>query len=253
MKNEVDEFLEGLDNQPKDDPFKPESEDPFAQPIVEEQKTEEVKEDRPLPFHKDPKVQKFIKKEVEKRIGVKAPEPEKVVKSEDAEDVVSAFQTIIGNDTPEKVHALKMLGKTIHDVEEKASQKALEHINAREQAERDAETQARQQLENGFEGIEEEFGVDITSNTAQAKKTKSDFVDFLTRISPKDGNGEVKEFADFNESFRLFKDSKKSEAPSNAKAKELASRGMQRSTDASVIPQSTDQSWNGVEKVFSKL
>lgn len=252
MKNEVDEFLDGLDNQPKDDPFKSESEDPFASTEEEKEPKEEVEER--LPFHKDPKVQKFIDKQIAKGLAEHKPSEVRQFIEEtknDEDDLIAAFTNVIGNDTPEKVHALKTLGKRLKDVEETASQRTLQQIQAKQNEEKQAEIEAENTLNDAFENIEEEFGVDLTSNTPIAKKTKSEFIDLIKRLSPKDSNGEVIDFPDFREVFTLYKDMRKPE--SNNRAKELSSRSMQRSTETSNTTQVKDNSWKAVDKAFSNL
>ena len=256
MANEVDEFLNGLDNQPKDDPFVPETKDPLNQPKEEAKDDKEDKEDKPLPFHKDPKVQRFIEKEVAKRISeIKIPEPQYIEREEKEEtpDVIGALETIIGNDTPEKVRALKSFEKALKDVEENAVRRTRQESIADREAEAEEEAAAFEELQSGFESIEETYDVDLTSQSPAAKKTRNEFVDFITRIAPKDQYGQVKEYPDFEEAFSAFQKSNKADAPSNARAKELAARGMQRSGEAPVTPATTDKSWRTVDKIFGKL
>jgi hypothetical protein len=255
MANEVDEFLSGLDNQPKDDPFKPEEKDPLGTPEEKkEEKPAEEKEEK-LPYHKDPKVQRFIEKEVARRFSeMKPPEPQYIEKEkEESPDVIGALETIIGNDTPEKVRALKSFEKALKDVEENASRRAIQELESQRDEEVAEEAAAFEELSRGFEAIEDEHDVDLTSNTPAARKMRSEFVDFITAISPKDEYGQVKDYPDLDAAFSLFKDQRKSDAPANLKAKELAARGMQRSADASNAPVTTDKSWSAVDRIFGNL
>lgn len=251
--NEVDEFLGGLDNSPKDDVFKPEVADPFKR---EDTKVEgdEKKDDKPLPFHQDPKVQRFIAKEVEKRLGDRQPEVERFVqetKSEESDEVMDVLTRIIGNDTPEKLAAIKDFKKVLGNLEEKGAQRALAQLDAQANEERQAEIEAQNELADGFQAIEDTFDVDLTSSNPQAKKERSEFVDFIKRVSPKDEDGQVTSFPDLEETYKLFKETKKPE--SNNRAKELSSRSMARSSDASNVQQTGDKSWRAVEKIFSKF
>lgn len=254
MANEVDEFLKGVDDSPKDDPFKPESADPFQTKEPAKVEGEEKKDDKPLPFHQDPKVQRFIQREVEKRLGDKPTETERFVQetANDKEDEISDVLTrIIGNDTPEKVAAIKDFKKVLGNLEEKGAQKALAQIEAQASEERQAEIEAQNELVDGFQAIEDTFEVDLTSNNPQAKKERSEFVDFIKRVSPKDEEGQVIQFPDLEETYKLFKETKKPE--SNNRAKELSSRSMARSSDASNIQATGDKSWKAVDKLFSRL
>ena len=261
MKDEVDNFLDGLNNEPKEDPFKPESEDPFASTKVEDEgDSKDDKAEEKLPYHKDPKVQKFIEREITKHLeSIKPTESEKFTKevnNASEEDSISEVLTrIIGNDTPEKVSAIKDFKKALGGMKEEAKQEALNEIKAREDEGRQAEIEAQEQIESAFEDIEEEFNVDLTSSSPTAKKLRSDFVDFIRRIAPKDKDGQVKDYPDFNEAFILFKDMKK-EDPTTSRAKDLASRGMSRSGSgdtSSANKPIQDSSWKAVDKFFGKF
>ncbi len=249
MNDEVDKFLEetGKNN----DPFTPESEDPFKSSVSDKKEVEEKAEDKPLPFHKDPKVQRFIEKELEKRIsGLKLTSSSNIVQ-EVKDEMDDVLARIIGNDTPEKVSAIKDLKKVLNGLEEKGAQKALTTLQKQQEDARLEEKKAMDELNQGFESIEESYSIDLTSNAPAAKKMRTDFIDFIKRISPKDEDGEVSQLPDMNEAFALFQDMNKSKVSS--KAKDLSSRSMARSSDASNAPVSGDKSWKAVDRIFSKL
>lgn len=248
-KSAVEDFLGSL-NKKEVDPFK--SSDPFA--AKEEAITETVPEvaeeveEKPLPFHKDPKVLKFIEKEVGKRVAsVKPAEP---VSKETDDEITDVLTRIIGNDTPEKQAGIKDFRKVLAGLEEKGAQKALAQLEQQAQAEREKDEKAQQELESSFEDIEESYGVDLSSNTATARKTRSEFIDYIRKIAPKNSEGEVIAFPDMSSAFEEFQSKAK---PTASRAKELASRGMSRSTDASATPVVTDKSWKGIEKLFNNL
>lgn len=242
--NEVDSFLKGLD-EPKEDLFNP-------IPAVEEVKPTEEK---PLPFNQDPKITKFIEREVEKKIKDRladfqpsATETFQKETQEQSDEISEVLTRIIGNDTPEKLLAIKDFKKVLSGLEEKGAQKALAQLQERAHEEQQAEREAQNELAEGFENIENTFNVDLTSE--KSKEERSKFVDFIKAIAPKDSEGQVTEFPDLTESYRLFKQTNKPE--SNNRAKELASRGMQRSGEASTAT-NTDKSWSSVEKFFNSL
>ena len=60
----VQQFLGEVGEKGDKNPFQENPEDPFAK--EGEVKVEEEKEEKPLPFNKDPKIQKFIDKEISK-------------------------------------------------------------------------------------------------------------------------------------------------------------------------------------------
>lgn len=247
-KTAVDDFLNEV-NEVKDDDFKDEE-------VFKDEVKEEEKEEKPIAFHKDPKVQKYVQKQIEKALkDIKPSATEEFIKetaSEESDDLVSAMERIIGNDTPEKVHALKMLKKTVGEMEDKASQKAINALQRERQQEVEAEAEATEELASGFENIEEEFGVDLTSNSAQAVKTRNDFVDFIKLVAPKDKEGQVTDYPDLTRTFEVFQSMKKSEARPN-RAKEIASRSMARSSEVSVgVPKGGPKNWDEFQRMINK-
>lgn len=234
----------------------------------EEQSTEETgeveeQEEKPLPFHKDPKVQRYVEKQINKALeGVKPSSAEAQFResvSSDVKEVIEAFTLIIGNDTPEKVQALAKLEKTLNGSDERASQKAIERFKQEQQeliqkqAEMDAK--AQEELDTYFDEIEETYDVDLSSNSASAKAMRSQFIDYVRKIAPKDENGEVTGFPDLVASFEEFQERNK--RPTPTRAKELANRGMARSSDTSAgVPKfvvGKGDPWKQVEQHFDTL
>lgn len=259
MTKEVDEFLSGLKGE-QQDPFVPsEKEEPFKAEDKEESESEDEKEEKPVPYHQDPKVQRFIEKEISKRLeSLNVPKAEvKEIVKDNRDKAEELLNRIIGNDTPEKVAAVKDFKEYLNSLEEKGAergaQKALETLQEQQAAEAREEAEAQEELTTGFETIEETYGVDLLGNTASAKKTRAEFVDFIRRISPKDSNGDVISFPDMTEAFALFQERSAKGVPPPSRAKGLASRSMARSGEASAAPKLSGNSWNDVERVFSKL
>ena len=231
--------------------------DIFQETPQEEVIEEEEKDEKPLPFHKDPKVQRYVERQIEK--ALKDVQPQGRAETEfreatasDVEEVVSAFQTIIGNDTPEKVKALEALKKTLEGSDERASRKAMERFQEQmreaEEARIAEDNAALEELQTGFETIEEEYGVDLESDA----KTRAAFVEYLRKVSHKNEDGEVDQFADIPSAWEEFQERSKAK-PSEAqtRAKQLAARGLARSNEASAAP--TGKSWRDVDRYFDTL
>lgn len=253
-KEAVDEFLAGL-NEPEVDPFKNEAGDPFkkSESIQKEEVEDTEEEERPLPFHKDPKVQRYIEKEIAKKISTIQPtETERFVRetTNDKDEADEILTRIIGNDTPEKKAAVADFKRYLASLEEKGASRAIQQLEYQQQEELQAEVEAQDELSQGFENVEETFGVDITSNTPLARKTRNDFIDFIKRVAPKNEDGEVVGYPDFEQTFQLFQENTK--RPTNSRAKDLAARSMSRSSDASAAPV-TGKTWADVDKLFGKL
>lgn len=265
QKTVVDDFLGDL-KENNSEPFEQKSEDPFAESTQKTEqngddkggsKDENAGDEKPLPFHKDPKLQRYIQKEIAKGLSQnKAPATtatEKFIKesTSTADEADELLTRIIGNDTPEKRQAVADFKRYLASLEDKGAQKALAKLQEEAAREKAEEAQAQEQLQSGFEDIEDQFGVDLSGSTAVSRKLRGDFIDFIRRVSPKDGEGNVVSFPDLVETFTVFQDVNK-KPQNNSKAKDLASRGMDRSSTTSA-PQSTDQSWKAVDKILSKL
>lgn len=247
----LDEFMAGLGGT-NPNPF--ESADPFA-PKAQE-KTEDVigekaEDEKPLPFHKDPKVLRFIEKEVEKRAPKVQPMQAQAPTGDD--ELGDILTEIIGNDTPEKVAATKKFRKALEGLEEKGAQRAIEQLRQNSEAELAEERKAQDELDEAFEDVEETYNVDLSSNTAQARKTRAEFVEYIRKIAPKNADGEVASFPDISAAFEGFQEIQKRVPVAPNRAKELAARSMAKSSDATVAPKQTGKSWRDIDKLFSNL
>lgn len=227
----------------------------FKEDSVEEIKEE--KEEKSLPFHRDPKVQRYVDKQIEKALKDR-PSAEQQFRKEVVEEVnlPSSFIKLVGNDTDEKKQVLKDLstyfGTLKGDAKKEAWEEMQQQAQKAQQLQVEADTKAQEELETYFEEIEETYNVDLSSNSASAKKTRSEFIDFVRKIAPKNEEGEVSAFPDLVSAFEEYQERIKRLQPSNRIAKELAARGLTRSTDASTaVP--TGSSWKDVDKFFDKL
>jgi len=216
----VADFLSGTEN--NESPFKEEENDPFEQTVAKE---EVIEEEKPLPFYKDPKVQKYIEKQIEKRMPKEEPRAVPRETEDEFASVIDSFTAIIGNDTPEKVQALNSLSRALGNLDQRAAQKATEAIEQISQREAEADREAEDELESAFESIEENYDVDFSRNP----KLRSEFATFVEKIAPKDRNGEVIDYPDMESAWETFSEIKSANR-TPSRAKELASRGMARSS-----------------------
>lgn len=233
------------------DPLAQNLEDPFNQvtPEVKEEVVEE-KEEKPLPFNKDPKIQKFIEKEISKRLADFKPEVRETETPVDTrmDDVLTR---IIGNDTPEKVQGIKDMKELLTGLTGKAKAEAIAELEARQNEEAEADREAEVELETAFENIEEAFDVDITSNSPLAKKTRQEFVSFVEKIAPKDRNGDIVDYPDMTSAWETFSEIKKSTA-TPSRAKELAARSMARSSETPVVKDTKGLNFDNIIEHLSK-
>ena len=235
-----DDFLAGLDN---------EMEVGSDSELFPEEKVEEVAEDasKRIPYFKDDKVQRFIQREIQK--GLKE---NKTAESTFKEEVsqgepkfISSLEKIIGNDTPEKIQALKDLKEDWSGMSRQAKSEALKEIlEAQQEAEQNEQAELEEavdELDEGRDEIESHFGKPLTEKQWEGYK------DFLLDIEPKGG---YQEYPDFIKTFDYFR---KVNSRSNTTAKTLASRSMERSAPASNQEAPKGNSWKDWEAEKEKL
>jgi len=248
MANELDKFL-GETSEKEEDLFGTQEET-----VTEEQseETEEVKkeEEKPLPFNKDPKVQRFIEKQIEKRMASMGTVEKEFVKETKPEDD-DYYVRLIGNDTPEKVAMIKEAQRREERQLQIAEERAFNRLSSEKQKEIESERQAEKELETALDDIEENYDIDITSNDPVAKKTRVDFLKFVERIAPKNRAGEISEYPDMSQAFETFQEMRKTAKP-ESRAKDLSARSMSRSAETSTKV-TGGQSWKDVERIFEKI
>jgi hypothetical protein len=242
MPNEETELTKFLEEAGVDTPKVEEPTEERLYDFSEKKAVVEAKADTPedeeddVPFHKNPKVIKYIEKreaklrdEFEQRFNKQEPQVREPL-TEDEDPLSDVLTRIIGNDTPEKLSAIKDFKKALGNMKDEAKLEALREIEARGEEETKAEIQAQNEVSEALDDIEDIFNIDITSNAPQAKKMRSDFIDFVKRVAPKDRNGDIVSYPDFKETFSVFKDMNKPQ--SNDRAKDLANRSISNTTVA---------------------
>ncbi len=82
-------------------------------------------------------------------------------------------------------------------------------------------------IDEQFEELEDKYNVDLTSNSPNARKMRDEFIDLVEDLSPKDTDGNITDYIDFDKAFTVYQ--KTRERPNTQRQKDLASRGMVRS------------------------
>jgi hypothetical protein len=233
-ETEVDEFLGNLN--PENDEFN-ENPDPFNEIPVEEHKEGESEgepaKEKPVAFHKDPKVQRYVEKQIAKALEGRT---EKEFVREVETDTDDYYERLIGNDSAEKIAMIKEAKARDAKLLEQAEERAFNRITAEQQRVLQEDIKATEELETALDDIEDYFNVDITSNDPVARKTRVDFIKFVEKIAPKNSKGEIIDYPDMNSAFETFQETRKS-APMSTRAKDLASRSISKSSEVSSKPQ----------------
>lgn len=137
-------------------------------------------------------------------------------------DYLKAVERIYGTDSPEAQLATDLLKKAIIGAREEAKTQAVAEMKAERQRELADQRDADKELDNIVDEIEDEYGVTLTEPQERA------FFQLLEKMSPKDKDGEVIEFADPHSVWEVFQEKLKAR-PADTRAKDMSSRSMTQS------------------------
>lgn len=220
--SEQNDFLKELEIKPEDSFEKPLVEEPETP--VEEEKGEFSPKNR-RERRQQERIDRLVKEATDNAARLAKLEQSREVTTGEEADFLKLVEPIFGTDTPEKREATEILKKALKGVHDSAEKSALEKAVARYEEERNSESQAvaeeEQNLDDMMEDLEDKYNVDFSDQA-----TRNGFLTTLERLSPKDRDGNIIEYADPEAAYEIYASRK--ESGSN-RAKELASRSMTRS------------------------
>ncbi len=152
-------------------------------------------------------------------------EAQRFARETSADNVDESLIRLYGNDEKGQLAAKitqDLLTKTKHEAREEALAAFQEE---QQQAEQEVATY-RGELDAMLEDIEDEYNVDLTSDTPQALRARQGFYAALQKLSPKTQDGVVTDYADPLATWEYFQAQQK---PADTRAKDLGSRSMVRS------------------------
>lgn len=138
-------------------------------------------------------------------------------------DYLKGIEKIYGTDTPEAIFATDLLKKAIIGSREDAKQAALAEFRQEKVQEFEAKRKLANQLDSFVDDIEDTYQVELTENQEKS------FLALLTKMSPKDKDGNVTTYADHHTVFEVFQEKLTSVNASTNKAKDLSNRSMVQS------------------------
>lgn len=151
--------------------------------------------------------------------------------SEKAGAVDGRLLTLFGNDEKGQ-QAAALFQQLLTEARTSAKEEALTEVQqAQQEAEREV---SREQdiLTDTLENLEDETGVDFTSNAPAARKARNEILDLMEKYSPKDADGNIIEYADIAGVYETWQMQRQQNKPKNDRQKELASRSMEEGTTA---------------------
>lgn len=230
-KSELDQFLGDIpnDNTAKIDPH-------VEVPEVKENKTPEQEAsqgEEPRKNRQHRRLEEQLRKEREANIllaeRLKVASEAQRFSQETGGEVDPRLARAFGT-TEEGKEVSKLFAEVLKETTKKAKEEALREIEERQAKLIDQQKQFESVIDSELESIEDQFNVDLTSNSPAAKKTRSEFLEIVQKLSPKDEDGSITSYADFGSAFELYQNSKAKDNPSTTRQKEIASRSMQSSS-----------------------
>ncbi len=204
-----------------------------TQPVVEPEKveTEEVAQITPRDNREARRAKAALQVEREANIALNATiaamtEAQKFQRDTQDLKVDESLLTLYGSDDNGR-RAAEITQRLLEKTKSEARDEAFK-LFQEEQRKAQAEVGVQEKVLDGMlEEVEDEFDVDLTSNTAQARKTRQAYLTLLEEVSPKDREGNVKDYADPITTFKILQ-SQATKSPEVNRAKDLSSRSMVR-------------------------
>ncbi len=238
MTNETEQFLKDTEI-PKENiletPLNPETEVPEKETEDAEMKAKNRRERRLMKHNQELREEAIALNARLQAIS----ETKESVKGTEAYDFEKLVEKIYGNATPETAEATEIMKKALRGAFERAKEEAksetLAEWDSRQSNESQAVAEEESNLDEILENLEDEHGVDLS----EGSDTRQGYLTLLEKLSPKDSEGNIIEYADPETTFEIF--SSRQERTNN-RAKELASRSMVRGgTGTSKIEQDSNE------------
>lgn len=198
--------------------------DVFEATEITPEPTEEVESDEDKFNRRERRLQSKLQAERESSIALAArlevlTESQKFQR-ENTPEVDETIARIYGTNTPEATEATNLLTKALANVETRATEKALQTFREEQRKEREAVQKEEKTLDAMVEEIEDEHHVTLDG------QSKKGFFALLEKLSPKDADGNISQYADHHAVWEEMQSRRKAAEPN--RAKELATRSMAR-------------------------
>lgn len=226
-KNEVNDFFEGLPSEDKP------GEDIFDEKPAEQVRSQE--DDEPHKNRRHRRLEAQLQEEREARIAAEAraqalSETQRFKEDTQSTPIDQRWLQLYG-DSPASRQAWKIEEERLEDFAQKIQERTANKLKEERMQEIAKEKEYQSFIDGQFETIEDEYNVDLTSNAPAARKARSEFIDMISKLSPKDENGQLTAYADFPATWEAYQARRGNERSSNTteRQKEIASRSMRKS------------------------
>lgn len=124
--------------------------------------------------------------------------------------------------------AAEITQRLLEKTKNEARQEAIEEFRNQQEQEAQEFRQNNETLDSMLEQVEDEYDVDLTSDAPSARKARQQFLTTLGRLSPKDSEGLVTDYADALTTWEMVQ-LQQQRSNTTDRAKDLGSRSMVRS------------------------
>jgi len=136
-------------------------------------------------------------------------------------DYIKSIEKIYGTDSPEAIEATELLKGAFKGLQKDATEQALRIFKEQQEAEQAAVANEEGTLDAMIEEIEDELGIEVDTST------RTSFFKLLARMSPKDRDGNIIQYADHTAVWEMLQS--QTSTPKSNPAKDLSSRSMTQS------------------------
>lgn len=250
--NEVDKFFDALPTEDKKivDIF-----DTEVKP-AEQAKVELTDEDEPRKNRRHRRLEEALEKErlsniaLAERVKVLSEFREDNKPSKSSDELDPRLLSVFENTDAGREGARK-LADYMADERARAKKEAFDEIERSNQEQQELLKQSESIIDSNLESIEDKFDVDLTSNAPKAVKMRREFLTTVQKLSPKDAEGNVVEYADFESTFEVFQQTQKEEKVDNSRQKEIAARSMQKPSSQEGTKPTVTPGFRGWQKDYN--
>ena len=136
----------------------------------------------------------------------------------------------------------RVLEKNKRDAADEAYNRALTAYREEQESTTREVEENTNYLNDELENIETRFGIDLSGETEESKKVRNGFIDFVARLSRKDGEGNIVDYPDIQATWEEYNTRRER---STSRNKQVASRSMTPSAGGDA---STDAEKKALEK-----
>lgn len=244
-ESEVNKFFEGLPSEDK------QLQDVFEEKAVKPTENKEKEADGEETPHKNRRERRMEQKlQQERESNILLAERLRVATDLDRTkkenpDVDGRLIEIFGTEETGKKLA-KHFSELLNETKESAREEALREIESAQNSEKEEVSKAEDEIDQNLEAIEDQYGVDLTSDTKEATKIRKQFLELVEKMSPKDKDGTITDYADFGAVYEIFDQTHNK--IDNSRQKEIANRSMQRSGSNRTPERQPSYGWDGWRK-----